>query len=259
MREAGVASSVEDGALRIVLNRPERMNVLSMDTRKRILELLKANESNDAVSCVVISSEGKVFSAGADLNYLLTLDRKGARAYSSFVRSFLEYLEGYPKPTIGLVDGVAVGGGLELLLTLDLVIASTQARFGQTELNVGLIPGGGGSQRLPRIIGVRKAKEMIYTGDLISAKEALELGLVNRVVEPEQLSSEVTKILERVKSKSQRNMALVKRVMNKGLAGQLEAGLRLESELYSSVLSSRQAKNDIRNFLDRHNRDSEKH
>lgn len=257
MVTAGVASSVEEGVLRIVLNRPERMNILSMDTRERILKLLKAHESDDAVTCVVFSSEGKVFSAGADLNHLLTLDRKSAVAYSKFVFSFLGYLERYPKPTMGLVDGVAVGGGLELLLTLDLVIASTRARFGQTELNVGLIPGGGGSQRLPRVIGVRKAKEMIYTGDLISAKEALELGLVNSVVEPEGLSSEAARIIERIRSKSPRNISLAKRAVNEGMTGPLEAGLRLERELYSRVLSSLQAKKDIRSFLDRH-RDSEK-
>jgi enoyl-CoA hydratase len=251
MRVTRVESTVAGGVLRITLSSPDEMNVLSVETRKRILEVLKAHESHDEVRCVLLSSSGKVFSAGADLNHLLTLDRQGARDYSKFVRSFLGYVEGYPKPTIGLVNGLAVGGGLELLMTLDLVLASPEARFGQTELNVGLIPGGGGSQRLPRLIGIRKAKEMIYTGEPLSAKEALDVGLVNKVVEAEMLQAEAARIIEKISSKDQRNLSLVKKALNKGLSTGLQAGLELESELYASILSSQATKSSIRNFLQR--------
>lgn len=235
--------------LRVTLNRPDRMNVLTVDTRKRILEVLRAHESDAGVSCVLFASQGKVFSAGADLNHLLTLEGKRAEAYSVFVRSFLDYVEGYPKPTVGLVGGVAVGGGLELLLTLDIIIASPEARFGQTELNVGLIPGGGGSQRLPRAVGARKAKEMIYTGDLISAREALELGLVNRVVSARALQAEAARICERIKSKDRGNLRLVKEAINAGLSMSLKDGLEFETKLYSNVLRSRETKRRIEAFL----------
>jgi len=225
------------------------MNILGVDTRKKIMASLKAHESDESVRVVVFTSQGKAFSAGADLNYLLTLDSREARAYSRFVRAFLGYVEGYPKPTVGLVDGLAVGGGLELLMVLDMVLATTRARFGQTELNVGLIPGGGGSQRLQRLVGVRKAKEMIYTGDTISAEEALELGLVNGVFDGNMLQSEAAKIIEKIKSKSPRNLSLAKRAINKGLSADLQSRLRMESELYARVLASRDAKERIRRFL----------
>ena len=251
MRGLGIESSTSDGVLTITLNRPDRMNILGVETRKHILEALKAHESDQNVRCVVVSSSGPVFSAGADLNYLASLDKKGAEAYAKFVRSFLEYLEGYPKPTIGLVGGLAVGGGLELLMTLDMVIATPSARFGQTELNVGLIPGGGGTQRLPRLVGLRKAKELVFTGDLISAQEAYELGLVNMVVGEGQLESESMLVCKKIQSKSPASLRMAKEAMNAGLSMSLEDALRLESRLYSRALVTPEAKRRIRSFLQR--------
>jgi enoyl-CoA hydratase len=199
---------------------------------------------------------GPVFSAGADLNYLVTLDNKAAKAYANFVRYFLGYLEGYPKLTIGLVRGLAVGGGLELLVTLDMVIATPNARFGQTELNVGLIPGGGGTQRLPRLVGLRKAKEMVYTGDLISAQEAFSLGLVNKVVGEEQLQAESLLLCQKIQSKTPAGIRMAKEAMNAGRSMSLDEALNLESRLYSKVLSSPEAKRRIQAFLQRRDRKS---
>jgi enoyl-CoA hydratase len=249
VRGTSIASQVVDGVLTITLSSPDGMNVLGVDTRKKIMAYLKARESDESVRVVVFASQRKAFSAGADLNHLLTLDPRGARAYSKFVRAFLGYVEGYPKPTIGLVDGLAVGGGLELLMVLDMVLATPRARFGQTELNIGLIPGGGGSQRLQRLVGVRKAKEMIYTGDTISAEEALELGLVNGIFDGNMLQSEAAKVIEKIKSKSPRSLSLAKRAINRGLSTDLQSGLRMERELYARVLASRDAKERIRLFL----------
>ena len=245
---------VADGVLRIELDSADKMNILSVETRRGIMDAMKAHESDDRICCVVISSLGKVFSAGADLRQLVRLDRKGARTYSKFVLAFLDYVENYPRPTIGVVDGVAVGGGLELLMTLDMVIATPRSSFGQTELNVGLIPGGGGSQRLPRIVGIRKAKELIYTGNLLSAEEALRSGLLTKVVDPDDLQDELSKIFERLKSKNQSNLRLVKKLINEGFGGGLHSGLEKESGAYSKVLGSRLTKADINRFLERRNR-----
>ncbi|MDA4121289.1 MAG: enoyl-CoA hydratase/isomerase family protein [Thaumarchaeota archaeon] len=251
MRGSGIDSSISDKVLKITLNRPDRMNILGVEIRRRMLDLLRAHESDENVRCVVISSSGPVFSAGADLNYLVSLDKKGAKAYSKFVRSFLQYLEEYPKPTIGLVRGLAVGGGLELLMTLDVVIATPNARLGQTELNVGLIPGGGGTQRLPRLVGLRKAKEMVYTGALISAQEALSIGLVNKVVEEDQLEAESSLICNKIQSKSPAGLRMAKEAMNAGRSMSLDEALKLESRLYSRALSGPEAKRRIRAFLQR--------
>ena len=239
------------GALCLTFNRPERLNVLDMETRKELVAVLKAHEGNESVKCVVISSKGNVFSAGADLNYILGLTPAKAAEYAEFVRTVLDYVEAYPKPTIGLVNGTAVGGALELLLTLDLLIATSNAKFGLTELNVGLIPGGGGSQRLPRMVGIRKAKQMIFTGSLISADEALARGLVNMVVSEDALAKETRKLCERIESKSATGLRLAKLALNHSLHKSLEEGLRQESTLYETVVSSTEAKERIRKFLEK--------
>ena len=242
----------------LTLNRPETLNVLDVQTRRDLLTAMKSRETDDGVRCVVIAARGDVFSAGADLRYILELNDSEARDYASFVRSVLDYVEAYPKPTIGLVDGIAVGGALELLLTLDLVIATPGARFGLTELNVGLIPGGGGSQRLPRLVGVRKAKEMIFTGNLVPADEALSLGLVNKVVPKESLMDEAMKLCERIRSKSPTGLKLAKQAVNQSLYKELDEGLGLENAMYQSIVGSTDAKERIKNFLERRKQGAQK-
>ncbi|HEY6283652.1 MAG TPA: enoyl-CoA hydratase/isomerase family protein [Nitrososphaerales archaeon] len=240
---------VHDGVLTIELNRVRAMNILDVPTRKRILAILKKHEEDDAVRCVVIAARGDVFSAGADLNFLFGLRGSRAHSYAKFVRQFLDYVENYPKPTIGVVNGIAVGGGVELLLALDIIIATPESRFGQTELKVGLIPGGGGTQRLPRSIGLRKAKEMVFTGGLVSAQEAYEWGLVNRVVPREAILQETEKVCEKLKSANPSNLRLAKELMNKGSSMSLADALIMESDAYTAVLDSPEAKEAIRGFL----------
>lgn len=240
---------VRDGVLNIELNRVREMNILDVPTRKRILAILKRHEEDEAVKCAVISARGDVFSAGADLKFLFGLRGSRAHSYAKFVRQFLDYLENYPKPTIGVVNGVAVGGGVELLMTLDFTIATPESRFGQTELMVGLIPGGGGTQRLPRLIGLRKAKEMVLTGGLVSAQEAYGWGLVNRVVPRESIILETEKLCEKLKSMNPSNLRLAKELMNKGSSMNLADALIMESDAYTAVLDSPEAKTAIRGFL----------
>ncbi len=247
--EGPVKWNVREGVLTLELNRAREMNLLDTPTRKRLLEALKRHERDDAVKCAVITASGDVFSAGADLNFLLGLRGARAKSYAKFVRTFLEYVQNYPKPTIGVVTGLAVGGGVELLMALDIVIATPEARFGQTELKVGLIPGGGGTQRLPRTVGIRKAKEMVFTGRLISAEEAYEWGLVNRVVPKESVTGETNELCDRIGSMSQSNLKLAKELMNKGSNMVLADALFMESEAYAAVLNSSEAKRAISTFL----------
>jgi enoyl-CoA hydratase/carnithine racemase len=249
--------NVHDGALTLELNRVGQMNILDVPTRKRLLEVLRRHEKDDAVKCAVITARGDVFSAGADLSFLLGLRGSRAKSYARFVREFLHYVENYPKPTIGVVSGLAVGGGVELLMALDIVIATPEARFGQTELKVGLIPGGGGTQRLPRSVGMMKAKEMVFTAGIISAQEAYEWGVVNHVVPRESVALETKKLCERLKSMNQSNLRLVKKLMNKGSSMDLTDALRMESEAYSAVLDSPETKAAIRAFLKGSHRKSE--
>ncbi|MDA4126037.1 MAG: enoyl-CoA hydratase/isomerase family protein [Thaumarchaeota archaeon] len=240
---------VHDGVLTIELNRVREMNILDVPTRKRILAILRRHEEDDGVKCAVIAARGDVFSAGADLNFLFGLRGSRTHAYAKFVRQFLDYVENYPKPTIGVVNGLAVGGGVELLMALDIIIATPESRFGQTELKVGLVPGGGGTQRLPRSIGLRKATEMVFTGGLVSAQEAYEWGLVNRVVPRESILHETEKLCEKLKSMNPSNLRLVKELMNKGTRMSLADALIMESDAYTAVLDSPEAKAAIRAFL----------
>jgi enoyl-CoA hydratase/carnithine racemase len=243
-----IAVRKEGSVLTIKLNEPEKLNVLDVEIRKNIMNTLKDYQESD-VKCVVFRAEGKVFSAGADLKYILKLSKKEALEYASFVKEFLSYVENYPKPTIGVVEGIAVGGGLELLQVLDMVIATEDAKFGQTELRVGLIPGGGGTQRLPRIIGQRMAKEMVFTSRLISAEEALIRGLVNRVVKRDGLEEELKKITESISEKDSDLLSLSKMLINHSLKRDMEKGLKLESKTYASILPKEKTKKAIREFL----------
>lgn len=249
-QEEHVVFRVEGGTIIVVLNRPDENNVLNNEMRGKIMDFLKTYEDDRKVKSVIFTSNGKNFSAGADLRYLLSLEGAAVKEYVEFVRRFLEYVENYPKVTIGAVRGAAVGGGLELLLALDIVVATPDARFGQTELNVGLIPGGGGTQRLARIVGPRRAREMIFTGRLIDSEEALKYGLINRVVPEEALMEEAFKIAQKVNEKSWLSITLAKRAINRQWEP-LRDAFHLESELYAKILADPDGKEGIRAFLEK--------
>lgn len=248
--EGEVVFKIMENHLVIEINRPEKNNVLNNEVRGQMIEFLKKYENDSKIKCVIFTSNGKNFSAGADIKNLMSLNEETVKEYTGFVKSFLQYIQDYPKVTIGAVHGIAVGGGLELLLALDMVLAADDARFGQTELNVGLIPGGGGTQRLPKIVGARKAREMIYTGRLINAEEAYQYGLINRIVPVENLMEQAEKLAAKVCEKSSISIALAKRALNMQWAPLSEA-FNLESNLYSNILLSKDGREGMSAFLNK--------
>ncbi|MEM0121372.1 MAG: enoyl-CoA hydratase/isomerase family protein [Thermoprotei archaeon] len=238
--------------LLVTLNRPSALNALNPQFRDEIRGVLKSYEENSQIKCVVFTGSGKAFSAGADIKYLFGLNTlEEARAYSASVREFLSYVEEYPKITVGAVNGVAFGGGLEFLLALDIVVASEDARFAQSELNVGLIPGGGGTQRLPRLVGLRRAKLMVLTGEAIDANTALSWGLVNLVVPKEELLQRTLELCERLAGKSRASLQQAKRLLNNSLRWSLSEGLTHEGEAYSNTLVTGDAKEGLKAFLEK--------
>lgn len=249
-KDRGIIFRVMENCIVVEINRPEKNNVLDNALRGEIIDFLKKYEKDGKIKSVIFTSSGKNFSAGADLNNLLTLDSDSVREYTDFVKYFLEYIQNYPKVTIGAVRGFAVGGGVELLLTLDLAISTEDARFGQTELNVGLIPGGGGTQRLPRTVGLRKAREMIYTGRLINAEEAYRCGFINRIVPEDSLMDEALKLAARIGEKSALSIALAKKALNRQWEPMKEA-FDLESDLYARILLDRDGKEGMKAFLEK--------
>jgi enoyl-CoA hydratase len=241
----------EKGYALVTINRPEVMNALNIEVRKELLSALDLAEKDESVRVIVLTGAGdKAFSAGADIKMFQTMTPLSAKKYLKITKGTSNRIENYPKPVIAAINGFAIGGGLELAMSCDIIISSENAKFGQGEINVGIIPGVGGTQRLPRLVGLKKAKEMIFTGDLIDARTALEIGLVNSVVTGEQFMSSVEALVSKLVSKSPLTLRLAKDALNKSAAG-LGEGLDYESMLFALCFASKDQKEGANAFLEK--------
>lgn len=238
-----------DRTIILKINNPEKKNVLTQEIRETLWDILLEKENSDHKT-LVFMGEGENFSSGADIKKLISLEKETVTQYTTYVREFLNYLKNYPKITIGAVKGFAIGGGLELLLCLDLVYSGKSAKFGQTELNVGIIPGGGATQRLQDVIGIRMAKEMIYTGKIITSDEAIRMRLINDVFPDEDLLEETLKIARKINEKNTSSLISSKLAINSRMSDELKH-LHLESELYKKILISEDAKEGLSAFLEK--------
>lgn len=243
-----------DGVARITLNRADSLNAIDRET---LLELAAASaeiEQDQQVRVAVITGAGRAFCAGADLNYILgTLEDplKTEQAIRLWHGTFTT-IENISKPVIAAVNGLALAGGLELVAVCDLAVAAENAKLGDQHANFGLVPGGGGSQRLPRLIGVRRAKELLLTGRWLSAAEALDIGLVNRVAPAgklEELVREITDDL--VKKKSPMASRMIKGLVNRGMQADLATGLELEVQGILRHFSTEDCKEGIAAFREK--------
>jgi len=233
----------------ITLNRPESLNAFN---RKMVLELsqvLGQIAGQPGIRVVILTGAGdKAFAAGADIRELETFSPTEARGFALQAKEMDSKIEALGKPVIAAINGVAVGGGLEVALACDLRIASAKARFGQPEINLGLIPGGGGTQRLSKAIGLIQAKEWILTGEMVSAEEAFSLGLVNKVVPSEELMSEAKRLAEKLAQKSPIALALAKSALNQSVA---LGGLLYEAECFAQCFATEDHDEGIKAFLER--------
>jgi len=236
----------------ITLNRPEVLNALNLEIRKEILSALDLAERDESVHVVVLTGAGeKAFSAVADIRMFLTMTPFLAKEYLKTSKGASNLLENFPKPVIAAVNGHAIGGGLELAMSCDIIVASANAKFGQAEINVGAIPGVGGTQRLPRRIGLYKAKELIFTGDLIDSDEAFRLGLVNRVFPTiKEMMDYVDNLAGKISSKSPLILKLAKDSINSSASG-LKEGLDYESTLFAFCFSTSDQKEGANAFLEK--------
>jgi enoyl-CoA hydratase len=235
----------------ISINRPEVMNALNIEVRKEILRVLDLAEKDDSIRALVVTGVGnKAFSAGADIKMFQTMTPLLAKEYLKISKGASNRIERFPKPIIAAVNGYAIGGGLELAMSCDIIIASEDAKFGQGEINIGIIPGVGGTQRLPRLVGIKKAKELIFTGDLIDANVALEIGLINAVVPRGDLMKSVEYLIAKIVAKSPLMLRLAKEALNRSEVG-LNEGLDYESTLFSLCFSSKDQKEGASAFLEK--------
>lgn len=229
----------QDGPVGIItISRPEAMNALNSLFFRELDSMLSDVKRNKEIRALVLTGEGKAFVAGADIAEMSGMDSNEARNFSITGQNALRNLEKLPIPVIAAVNGYALGGGCELAMVCDIRIASTKAKFGQPEVNLGLIPGYAGTQRLPRLVGMGNALYMLMTADMISAEEAYRLGLVQKVAEPETLMEEAVAMARKIASKGPAAVRLVKNIARQVFHEGFEEGCRLEAEKFGSLFGN---------------------
>jgi len=237
--------------VRITVNRPEKMNALNVRTREELLAAFEEIGADREIRVVVITGAGdKAFIAGADISEFSGNTVLEQREIMHRSRAF-DAMEDCPKPVIAMINGYALGGGCELAMACDIRIASSKAKFGQPELKLGLIPGGGGTQRLPRLIGESKAMELILTGDMITAEDALRIGLLNQVVAPESLEATTMELANRIAGMSPVALAMAKKAVKNAARMNLATGLEAESDLFALCFASEDKEEGVRAFLEK--------
>jgi enoyl-CoA hydratase len=242
----------KDNVAWITLNRPDKRNAQNQILRNEVIAALDDARSDDEVLVIVITGAGdKAFSAGADIGNFLEATAVGVITSNKGVKRIYNFIREIPKPVIAMVNGMALGGGCELAMSCDIIIASENAIFGQPEISVGVIPGGAGTQMLPRLVGDKKAREMIFTGDPIPAQEALMWGLINKVVPADKLRETVEEIIKKLKSKSPAIMKFAKLSVNKSLDTPLSVGIECEAELFAMCFGTQDQKEGAKAFFEK--------
>lgn len=216
----------------VMVSRPQAMNALNTRFFEEMDNLVAEIAGRADIKAVVITGDGKAFVAGADIAEMVAKTPAEARAFSKLGQRTFRSLELLEKPVIAAVNGFALGGGCELALACDIRIASAKAKFGQPEVNLGLIPGYAATQRLPRLIGLGNALLLLLSGEMVGAEDALRMGLVQKVVEPEALLPTALELARTIASKGPLAVRLVKRVAREGLLGDFETGCGLEAEAF---------------------------
>lgn len=237
----------EDNIAIITFNRPEARNAVNNQVRAEFTAAIAEVEADDDIKVLILTGKGKAFASGVDIKEF----SKTTPYHAHNLFRLGERVEKLPKPVIAAVNGFSLGGGNEIALGCDIIIASEKAKFGQPELNIGIIPGGGATQRLPRMIGVCRAKELIFTGDIITAEEAFNLGMINRVVPEDQLMPTAKEIAKKIATKSPAALKLAKQAINYGMQTNLESGLKYEYELYSLSLGLEDKVEGVNAFLEK--------
>jgi enoyl-CoA hydratase len=241
----------DDGVALVTINRPEALNALNGDQLRALRDTLTRLAEDRGVRVVVLNGEGRAFAAGADIKEMLEMDVAEASAWGALGHECARLLETMPKPTVAAINGFALGGGCELALACDLRYASSDAKIGQPEIAVGVIPGWGGTQRLARVAGVGFAKELILTGRAADADEALRRGLVNAVFEPDDLIERVLEVARSLAAKSPLALAAAKASVHRALQGDVEEGLAAEADAFAQLFASEDQKEGMEAFVEK--------
>jgi enoyl-CoA hydratase len=241
-----------DGIALITINNPKALNALTLDTFRALADLLDRLEEDADVRVLLLTGAGeKAFVAGGDIRYLESLDVEGARAFALLAQRLFDRIETFPKPVIAVINGYALGGGCELAMACDLRIAADTARFGQPEVKLGIIPGFAGTQRLARLVGKGRAKELVFSGEMIDAREAWRIGLVNRVVPAEALLAEARAVAATMVNKSASAIRLAKEAIENGLEMDFARAARYEADLFALCFATADAREGLKAFVEK--------
>ncbi|MEK6778411.1 MAG: enoyl-CoA hydratase-related protein [Candidatus Deferrimicrobiota bacterium] len=252
MEYANLLVAVSDRIATITINRPGSLNALNQATMRELSAVLGDLAEREDAGVVLLTGSGeKAFVAGADVSEMRHFTARQAFEFTLFGQGVLERIERLPQPVIGVINGFALGGGCELAMACDLLIAADTAKFGQPEVNLGIIPGYGGTQRLPRLVGRNIAKELVLTGEMITAQRAYEIGLVNRVVPRADLMSTAREVAAKILSKGPFAVRLAKMAMNRGLDLDLSNACALEANAFAVSFSTADRVEGMAAFLEK--------
>lgn len=233
------------------INRPDALNALNSIVLDELNEAMDVINNDEDVHLIILTGEGRAFVAGADIGEMKNMNPIEARAFAEKGLSLFRKIELLEKPVIAAVNGFALGGGCELSMSCDIRIASEKAKFGQPEVGLGITPGFAGTQRLSRLVGIGRAKELIFTCDIISAEEAYRIGLVNKVVSGQELMTSAIEMANKILSKSQLAIRYANTAINRGIETDLDTGMAIEKDLFGLCFATEDQKEGMGAFLEK--------
>ncbi|MBR0314021.1 MAG: short-chain-enoyl-CoA hydratase [Bacteroidales bacterium] len=241
-----------EGNIRIVkINNPQSMNALNSEVLSELDQAFYEIGNDPQTNVVILTGEGRAFVAGADISQMSTMNAAQGKDFGVQGSKVFRKIELLPKPVIAAINGFALGGGCELALACDIRIASAKAKIGQPEVGLGITPGFSGTQRLPRIVGEGRAKELIYTAKAITADEAFRIGLVNKVVEPEQLMDEAMALAKTIAKNAPIAVRFSKEAVNRGMQTDIDTAIAIENDLFALCFSTEDQKEGMKAFFEK--------
>lgn len=241
----------DEEIVQITIDRPDKLNAMNLDVMDEFITILDNLEKDSSKIVIITGSGQKAFSAGADIEYMNTIGPTKAEKYALKGHEVLNKIEKLPKPVIAAINGYALGGGCELALSCDIRFASKNVQFGQPEVTLGICPGWGGTQRLLRLVGPARAKDLIFSGRRIDAEEAFSMGLVNKIFSSESLLTETKTYAKTITKNSGYAVGISKMLVNRGMDTSLDTGLKLEIYSWSLCFSTKEREERMRLFLQR--------
>lgn len=233
------------------INRPDAINSLNNELLNELNCALEQIDSDEQIRVLIITGEGRAFVAGADIEQMSTMNVQQGKEFGVQGSAVFRKLENISKPVIAAINGFALGGGCELALACDIRIASNKAKIGQPEVGLGITPGFSGTQRLPRLVGEGKAKELIYTAKAITAEEALAIGLVNKVVEPQELLNAAMQMAKTIAKNAPIALKLSKEAINRGMQTDIDSSIAIENNLFALCFGTQDQKEGMKAFFEK--------